>query len=170
MFGFKRKRTTKALALTSGGMQKNPNNKLTKKQKQQLRTKADQIESDLNAVVYNLNTSEEIFQKLTEVEAHAPQDLQKIEFAISKEWYTACAELCYSNNWHNAASSFNEAERLEKNHGFVREHQDAAATGMVRIERQVRDDRRKLSNTSKMIKVLKNRKQVLEQKLAQLKQ
>jgi len=163
MFGFKRKRTTKALALTNGTIQKNSNNKLSKKQKQQ-------VESDLNAVVYNLSTDEQIFQKLTEVEAHASQDLQKIEFAISKEWYTACAEICYSNNWHDAASSFKEADRIWNTHGFRRDHQDAAAAGMVRIERQLRSDRRKLSNTSKMIKTLTNRKRVLEQKLAQLKQ
>ena len=170
MFGFKRKATTKALALTNNSIQRTSNNKITKKQKQQLIRKADQTESDLNIVVYNLNADEEVFQKLTEVENHAAQDLQKIEFAISKQWYSACAEVCYSNNWHNAASCFKEAERLADGVGWKREQEDAAAAGVVRIERQLRKDRKKLSDTSRNIKTLTNRKQVLEQKLAQLKQ
>jgi len=170
MFGFKRKKTTKALTTTSSGIQKTSNNKLTKKQKQQLTRKAEQIESDLNIVVYNLNADEETFERLTQLNTHTAHDLQKIEFAISKEWYRACVEICYSNNWNNAASCFNDAENLADGNGWKREHQDAAAAGVVRIEQKIRRDQKTLSDASKNIKKLTSRKQVLEQKLAQLKQ
>jgi len=170
MFGLKKRKAIKALVLTKNGLEKNPKNKLTKRQKIQRQTKLQKLNSDIKNIEFKQDAQRTEYDKINEVHAHASRDLQKIEFATSKEWYTTCAELCYSNNWHDAASSFKKADRIWNDHGFRRDHQDAAATAMVRIERQIRTDEKRMKFLNKDLQILSHNKQILKSELLQLNQ
>ena len=155
---------------TSTKPQGNLKARLTKKEKQKLAKSIQQLQSDIESTEYKLEKAKFDLERSQKSLENAPEDLKKIQFCIEKHWYTSCAEICYSHSWSDGASAFNEAERLERGINGRRRHQDAAARGVICIERQLREDKRKFDTASKNIKILTNKKQTLEQKLALLKQ
>ena len=151
-------------------VQGNPKARLNKKEKQKLVKAIQQLESDINFVTNNLEKSERDYEKSQQSLEHAPEDLKKIQYCIEKEWYTTCQEICSSHGWRDGYHAFSQAEGHKQNHSLNRRHRDAAARGVICIERQLREDKRELATVSKKIKVLANKKQTLEQKLVLLKQ
>jgi len=148
----------------------NPKARLTRKQKQKLVKEIQQLESDIKSVDYKIERAKFDYDRSQKSLENAPEDFKKIQFCMEKQWYTSCAEICYSHGWSDGASAFNNAERLEQGINSRRRHEDAAATGVICVERQLREDKRKFDTASKSIKILTNKKQTLEQKLAFLKQ
>ena len=150
--------------------QGNPKARLSKKEKQKLAKSIQQLQSDIESTEYKLERCKFNYDKSERSLENAPEDLKKIQYCMQKQWYGSCAEICYSHGWSDGASAFNNAERIEKGIEPSHRHQDAAARGVICIERQLREDKRKLATASKNIKILTNKKQTLEQKLALLKQ
>ena len=110
--------------------------KLNKKQKQNLIQKKQQLLSDIDSLGYKLECAREKEELLTEVFARAQEDLQKIAYAIDKEWYETCSQICSNNNWKRAQHQFDDTFR-NRNRFHA---DDLAAKGIVLIEAQLRTD------------------------------
>ena len=129
MFSLMRRKQSKA---TQG----NPQVRLSKKQKQNLIQKRQQLLSDIDSLGYKLECAREKEEFLTEVFARAQEDLQKIAYAIDKEWYETCSQICSNNNWKRAQHQFDDTFR-NRNRFHA---DDLAAKGIVLVEAQLRTD------------------------------
>lgn len=136
MFSLMRKKKTPLTQI-------NPKNRLTKKQKQKLTQKTQELKARIRSLSVQLKHCRKKYDALEETLEHAKTDVSKLEYSISQLWFEACAEICRPNNWH-AAKTFDQAAVLYREWSSRQKESEAiCAKGVVQVEKQLRDSKRK---------------------------